>query len=52
MNVVTIMRREKCLLLGGGLLLFWAGIYYVSYVSMPPDVGKSEKLEARSRYVA
>ena len=46
------MRREKCMLLGGTLLLFWAGIYYVSYVSMPPDEGKSEKLEARSRYEA
>ena len=44
------MRREKCMLLGGAMLLFWAGIYYVSYVSMPPDVGKGERLKDKSRY--
>jgi len=36
------MRREKCMLLGGTLLLFWAGIYYVS---LQPEEGKVGRLE-------
>jgi len=39
------------MLLGGAMLLFWAGIYYVSYVSMPPDVGKGERLKDKSRQI-